>query len=954
MAIQGNGGAANSQQFNELTINPGGAALQAVCGSGGTVNVNLGAITRYAGGTIDFTLPAVGGIATTATTTGPGVLVDAASNWTSYATVNGGSSFATVNGGQIVALAAYSSTNSFSGSQAATTLITQSLSPASGAANTAVVAFGSPNTTLTLAGNNDLADAGGILVTPAATETVITGGSLHAGGGNAIVIMNYGSLNVASAIVDNSPGASLTVSGSGVTTLSGTNSYTGATYVNNGSTLLVGVGGSGASLGCTSGVIDSGSLIFNHGDVLGFPQLISGLGSLTQAGSGVLILTNSNSYTGPTTISNGTLQIGNGTSDGSIACSTAINDNATLAFNLVGSQTYGGVISGSGGLLKTGNGTLTVTGSNAYTGQTIVNGGSLVGSTTSLPGEIALANSANVTFNQSASGAFGNAVSGGGSLTMSGSGMLLLTGSNTYSGGTLINSGTLQVGNGGNSGSLGPGNVVNNGTLILNRSDMGFTVGSAISGSGGLLQNGSGMVTLNGINTYTGPTVVGCGTLQVASGGQIASTSAVTVGSSATGIFVQSGTVNVSSTLNVGNTTGGSGAYYLNGNGRLKVSYYESIDSGVFWQSGGTNLVPQYNLAIGGNIYSIVTTAAGNSTYNLSGGLLSVFNTEYVTSSVSATLSQSGGTNTAGSIYLAYGGGNGGTGTYILSGGLLQAGVAIGEYGTGVFVQTGGTFVGSFSLGVFGRGTYTLSGSGYISASESLGGAMNSTGIGTFTQLGGTNAASSLTVGANYSGTYNLNGGHLSGNEYVGSYGSGIFNQSGGTNNPASLQLGVYAVASGGPIGSGSYNLSGGLLILSTASQGEGVATFNFSGGTLQANRGFYTSLPMTLGASGGGATFDTAGYAMVLSGSLSGPGGLTIADSGTMLLSATNTYTGNTLVSGGTLALGSPLALQNSMLDTSGSGTLSFGSCIAATLGGLAGPGTLSLANSAASRRSP
>ena len=83
------------------------------------------------------------------------------------------------------------------------------------------------------------------------------------------------------------------------------------------------------------------------------------------------------------------------------------------------------------------------------------------------------------------------------------------------------------------------------------------------------------------------------------------------------------------------------------------------------------------------------------------------------------------------------------------------------------------------------------------------------------------------------------------------------------------------------------------------------------------------------------------------MAGLLSGPGSLhQDRRAGTLTLATTNTFSGNTLISGGTLALGSPLALQNSTLDTSGSGTLSFGSLTAATLGGLTGPGTLGLAN--------
>ena len=81
----------------------------------------------------------------------------------------------------------------------------------------------------------------------------------------------------------------------------------------------------------------------------------------------------------------------------------------------------------------------------------------------------------------------------------------------------------------------------------------------------------------------------------------------------------------------------------------------------------------------------------------------------------------------------------------------------------------------------------------------------------------------------------------------------------------------------------------------------------------------------------------------------LSGPGGLTKVDSGTLTLAAANTFSGNTLVSGGTLALGSPQALQLSTLDTSGSGAVSFTSLSSATLGGLTGSGTLSLLKSVA-----
>ena len=98
--------------------------------------------------------------------------------------------------------------------------------------------------------------------------------------------------------------------------------------------------------------------------------------TLTKIGSGTQILAGPNTYTGVTTISNGTLQLGTGQSgqDGSLA-STSIINNSTLAFNLAGSQTAGSIISGSGGLAKLGTGTLVIGANNTYSGPTVITGG---------------------------------------------------------------------------------------------------------------------------------------------------------------------------------------------------------------------------------------------------------------------------------------------------------------------------------------------------------------------------------------------------------------------------------------------------------------------------------------------------------------------------------------------------------------------------------------------------
>jgi autotransporter-associated beta strand protein len=150
--------------------------------------------------------------------------------------------------------------------------------------------------------------------------------------------------------------------------------------------------------------------------------------------------------------------------------------------------------------------------------------------------------------------------SGSAGINKTGSGLLVLTGNNTFSGITTINDGKLQIGDGGTTGVL-PGNVSNNAILAFDRSD-NITFGGVVFGTGNLVQQGIGMLTLTSANSYSGETSIKSGTLALAGDGQIDPLSLIfneakfliadgthTVGSiSGTGFTLVSGSAQLSAT----------------------------------------------------------------------------------------------------------------------------------------------------------------------------------------------------------------------------------------------------------------------------------------------------------------------------------------------------------------------------------------------------------------------
>lgn len=339
------------------------------------------------------------------------------------------------------------------------------------------------------------------------------------------------------------------------TTLTGINTYTGGTNLNAG-TLAVSadnnLGDAAGTLTFNGGTLqntaafsttraitlNAGGGTFQTDADLSAAGAIGGTGSLTKTGGGTLTLSGNNNY-GSTTISAGTLQVGNGGTSGSLGTGAATN-NASLVFNRSDDITAANDIGGTGTLTQAGSSTVTLSGTNTYTGGTNLDAGTLsvsadnnLGDATgaltfnggALQTTAAFSTARTITLNAgggtiqtdadlSAAGAIG----GTGSLTKTGGGTLELLGANNYGGSTTISAGTLQVGNGGTTGSLGSGAVTNNASLVFNRSD-DITAANAISGTGTLDKQGAGTLTLSANNAYSGTTTVSAGTLQVGNGG---------------------------------------------------------------------------------------------------------------------------------------------------------------------------------------------------------------------------------------------------------------------------------------------------------------------------------------------------------------------------------------------------------------------------------------------------
>lgn len=183
-----------------------------------------------------------------------------------------------------------------------------------------------------------------------------------------------------------------------------------------------------------------------------FNGVMSGSDGLTKVGTGRLVLTGANTYSGGTTISGGVLQLGDMGTSGSIA--GPVVNNGALVINRSDAFTFANVISGTGMVMQDGPGTTTLTCANTYSGGTRVARERLVGTTTALQGLIQIDAGAALEFAQASAGSFAGQLAGAGLFDKPGAGLLTLTGnSNSFNGATTVRGGEFRV-NGGLAGSV--------------------------------------------------------------------------------------------------------------------------------------------------------------------------------------------------------------------------------------------------------------------------------------------------------------------------------------------------------------------------------------------------------------------------------------------------------------------------------------------------------------------
>ena len=524
------------------------------------------------------------------------------------------------------------------------------------------------------------------------------------------------SLTIVGSISNGINGAqTITKDGLGTLALSGSNTYGPAagsigTTINNGSvqvgsSLAFSTGDVCLSSNATVQATATGLNVANNFNVasgstmtvdsqansLTFSGVVSG-SALTKIGTGTLILSNTQTYTGTTTVSSGTLQLGGGAVGGSVVGN--IVDNATVALNRTDDYSLGNLISGTGGLTQNGPDNVTLTGSNTYTGNTVISGGSLIlgnslaiqdstlnyngqggnlsfgtlttATITGLIGSQALAlNNTTpagvaLTIAGTATNTYTGILSGAGSLVMNGTGTVTIgsgtAGGANYSGGTIVNSGAVVLGGVGNlsggaldlTGVNGVAALTITDNAIINSPSTFFTA-SGDGGGGGVYPGGGTAIIQGNANV----TVAG---FSFGNGSRVGTANSLTIAGTAT--------LTINGALNFlhseGSTVAGT-AVNLNG-GTLALQQFN-------YSGGGSGASTEMLNLNGGTVVALANDPSGGSFLAPENGLSvnvdaggAIINTNGFTDTIATNLLHGLGTTPDGGLTKV------GQGTLILSG----------------------------------------------------------------------------------------------------------------------------------------------------------------------------------------------------------------------------------------------------------------------------------------------
>ncbi|MEY5026926.1 MAG: hypothetical protein RLZZ244_2454, partial [Verrucomicrobiota bacterium] len=369
--------------------------------------------------------------------------------------------------------------------------------------------------------------------------------------------------------------------------------------------------------------------------------VISGSGGLMKLGGGTLFLEAVNTYEGSTLVSAGRLELGIGARLGagliSLGAGTQLafhlNADVTLSNTIVGAGTVVSLnpqyrVFWNGGSTGAGPGSVVVEpGQTVDFSQVVVSGsGALVvasgtiqvsaGAAQELDKPTIIGQSANISVNDGASLVMSGSISGDGTLKKVSGGVLTLAGSNTYTGGTEVLGGTLEVRSGAALGVSGV-NVGSDGKLVVNVQDARMQLANALSGAGELTKIGAGTLWLSGSNALALGTRIQEGAIRVDAAGAVGNRMTLEGGS-----LVLGGSVNLSQSVSVAKASavvveaaqsaelsgllGGAGSFLKLGEGALKLSGSGALEGAAIVQEGtlkvtqATTLSRVTQLVVGG------------------------------------------------------------------------------------------------------------------------------------------------------------------------------------------------------------------------------------------------------------------------------------------------------------------------------------------------------------------